>query len=515
MGGAPDALLAAGRWPEAAAAYRQALENEPTSVAARLGLARALAGAGDGLTAGAWLADAIRLAPDDPQPVRLLADLLLQQERCAEALPLYLQLLDRFGLRSVPNLVHAGYCHEQADQVEQAVALYREALQHDPALLEAHVNLAGTLWRLEDFAGALHHGQQAVALAPHHAFAQRILGTAWLQSNRVDEAQRHLREAMRLKPDFPHAALDLAMTLLLAGRLAEGWPLWEQRWRDARLKRPAFFRADAEWPGPSAPLQGKAIAVYGEQGWGDVLQCLRHLPQLQALGAQVRCVLAPELLTLVEASFPGVHCLRPGEVVDVHFHAALMELPGRLGTTLDTIPAQVPYLRAPDAARVRWGERLQAWGGQRRIGLAWSGSHAQVNNRNRAMPLSLLLPVARLPGVQCFSLQADDALAWTDVVPAPGELVDLTAEWADFADSAAMLEQLDLVITVDTAIAHLAGALGKPVWIMLPPNADWRWLLEREDSPWYPTARLFRRAHGEPREAQVARVLQALQAWLS
>jgi hypothetical protein len=147
------------------------------------------------------------------------------------------------------------------------------------------------------------------------------------------------------------------------------------------------------------------------------------------------------------------------------------------------------------------------------VGLAWCGTQAQVNNRNRAMPYSLLRPLARLPGLQCFSLQKGDAGPWTDVAPAARELVDLTHEWSDFGESAAMIEQLDLVITVDTAIAHLAGALGKPVWILLGPNADWRWLLEREDSPWYPTARLFRRGFGEDRAAQVARVLQALDEW--
>ena len=203
----------------------------------------------------------------------------------------------------------------------------------------------------------------------------------------------------------------------------------------------------------------------------------------------------------------------PGRELAVHAHVAVAELAGRFGTTLDTIPADVPYLRPPEAAREKWRARLAAWNGRKKIGLAWSGSPVQVNNRNRAVPLSLLLPLARLPGVQCFSLQKGDAGPHTDV-EAP-ELVDLTGEWADFGDSAAMIGQLDLVITVDTAVAHLAGALGKPVWILLPPNADWRWLLERADSPWYPTARLFRRDFGEDRAAQVRRVTTELQGWLS
>lgn len=508
------ALLAGGRFHEAIAVYAQLLRADAGSLPARIGLARAQAGAGDALAAAAWLSDAMRIAPAAPEPVQLLADLLLQQQLHAQALPLYLRLLHGFGLRNGANWLHAGFCQEQAGDVEGAAASYRAALALAPDLMEAHVDLAGVLWRLEDFDGALAHAQRALSLAPDNPYAQRIVGTALLQLNRCEDAAVHLRRAMELQPQFQLAELDLALTLLLAGALPEGWPWWERRWRDPRLARPAFFRADCEWPGPAVPLAGQALAVYGEQGWGDVLQMLRYLPQLQALGATVCGVFPRELVPLVEASFPGVTCLGPGRELQVQMHAALLDLPGRLGTTVATIPGAVPYLRAPAAARARWRGRLQPWARHAKVGLAWSGSQVQVNNRNRALPLSLLLPLMQRPGVQCFRLQKGDAGPWTDVTPAGGELVDLTGAWSDFGESAAMIEQLDLVITVDTAVAHLAGALGKPVWILLPPNPDWRWLRGREDSPWYPTARLFRRAHGEPRGAQVARMLLAFDAWL-
>jgi hypothetical protein len=407
-------------------------------------------------------------------------------------------------------LLDEGARHEHAGNIEDAAAAYRAALATDAGLLAGHVQLAGLLWRLSDFDGSLAHARQAVALAPAHPYAQRILGTAFLQRNALADAERHLRRALALQPGFPLAQLDLALTLLLAGRLQEGWPLYAQRWSDGRHPRPAFFHAAREWPGPQLPLAGKTLAVYGEQGRGDVLQALRYLPHLQALGARVACVVAPELVPLVEASFPGVACLRAGRSLQVDLHAAAMDLPGRLGTTLANIPHDVPYLRAPEAARRAWRERLGPRDGRLRVGFAWCGSHLQVNNRNRALPLSLLAPLARLPGVQAFSLQKHAAGPWTDVAPAECGLVDCTRDWRDFGDSAALVEQLDLVITVDTAIAHLAGALGKPAWILLPPNPDWRWLLDRSDSPWYPTVRLFRRGIHEERAAQVARVLGAL-----
>jgi hypothetical protein len=174
------------------------------------------------------------------------------------------------------------------------------------------------------------------------------------------------------------------------------------------------------------------------------------------------------------------------------------------------VPAQVPPLRAPRDRGQAWREKLAAWRGQFKVGIAWSGFRGQVNNRNRAIALSEWQPLLAQRGVQCFSLQKSDAGPSTDVAVPAEALVDLTAGWHDFADSAAMIEQLDLVITVDTSIAHLAGAVGKPVWVLLPPNPDFRWLLDREDSPWYPTMRLFRRGFGEARAAQMERVVEAL-----
>lgn len=508
------ALLAGGRFAAAAEWYAQAVRQQPDSVAARVGLGRALAGAGDWLAAAAWLSDALRIAPQDDEPLQLLADLLLAHKQQAQALPLYMRLLEHPGQRTAANLLHAGFCQEHAGVLATAIALYRASLAVNPQLMEAHVDLAGVLWRIEDFEGTLAHARRAVELAPDHAYAQRILGMAMLQVNRLAEAERHLRRALELQPGFALAQLDLAFALLLAGRLEEGWRLYESRWADAsRSARPPFYQPQAEWPGPQVPLAGKAIAVYAEQGWGDVLQFLRYLPRLQQLADRVCCVVHPQLVPLVEASFPGVECLAPGRELTVQMHAALLDLPGRLGTTLESIPAQVPYVRPPQAARERWRQRLAPFTGKPRIGLAWSGSRAQVNNDNRAFPLSTLLPVLAACDAHCFNLQKGDAGSWTDTSPEAAGLIDLTGEWSDFGDSAAMFEGLDLVITVDTSIAHLAGALGKPVWILLGPNADWRWLLEREDSPWYPSARLFRRALGEPRQAQAGRVARAMGEW--
>lgn len=543
------ALMGAGRFHEALQQFAQALHQQPLSVEPRIGLAQACQRIGDGWAATAWLSDACRVAPQRPELWLELARALMIQKREPELAPLLvtavaahpenrallqmqaeLYLRDKLHAKALPlyarlhmlqpkdpvTLLHYGFCLEQVGEVEEAAARYREALAQRPDFLEAHVDLAGVLWRLEDFEGALTHAQSALALAPDHPYAVRVLGTALLNLNRVQEAEQQLRRALELKPGFTLAEIDLAFGLLLTGRLQEGWALYACRWLDtSRMRRPAFFNAQLEWKGrDEQPLEGKRIAVYAEQGLGDVIQFIRYVALLERDGASVVGIVPRELVPLLEHSMPELQCLTPDRRFEVDHHVALLELPMHYGTTLEDVPARMPYLRAPQDKVTLWRERLAPWDGKLKVGLAWAGSSQQVNNLNRSMRLSQLAPLMNMQGVQCFSLQKGDAGPFTDMVPGPAELVDLTAQWDDFTDSAAMLQNLDLVITVDTAVAHLAGAMKRPVWVMLAPNADWRWLLDREDSPWYPGMRLFRRGFGEARDAQVGRVAAALQGRL-
>jgi tetratricopeptide (TPR) repeat protein len=544
------ALLGAGRFHEAVQLFGAALREQPLAAEPRVGLSQACEGIGDSWAAAAWLSDACRVAPLRPELWLELARLLVKLRRDSEVEPLlqaalaihpdhadllqaqaelylrmklYAQALPGYARLYALNpgdratVLHYGYCLEHSGDVERAVLRYREALALDPDFLEAHVDLAGVLWRLGDFDGALLHARKAVEIGPAHPYAVRILGTALLNLNRVEEAKVQLRKALELLPGFALAELDLAFALLLAGEMEEGWRMYARRWRDGeRMKRPAFFRPELEWKGPrEQPLRGRRIAIYAEQGFGDVIQFIRYATLMQEDGATVYAVVQAELAALVECSMPGVPCLTAQRLFEADHHVALMDLPMHYGTTLESVPAAVPYLKAPEDKALQWRDRLQPWSRKLRVGLAWTGSPKQVNNVNRAMPLRELMAIADVPGVQCFSLQKADAGELEDLQPPAGKLVDLTGDWGDFTDSVAMLQNLDLVITVDTAIAHLAGALALPVWVVLGPNADWRWLLERDDSPWYPTMRLFRREHAEPRAAPVARVIQALKERLA
>ena len=544
------ALVKGGRFHEAVQVFAAVLRANPAAPEPRIGLAQSFIGIGDGWAAAAWLSDACRVAPHVAEIWMDLARLLVSQQREAELEPLLataaaanprhvglLQMQGDLYLRRkayVPalqvferlydlipeeaaTLLNYGYCLEQDGQIEKSVLLYRRALARYPDFMEAHVDLSGVLWRVEDFDGALAHARKAMELAPENAYAVRILGTAFLNLNQLEEAERWLRRALEVSPDFSLAEIDLAFTLLLACKFDEGWQLYARRWRDVeRMKRPGFYKPDLEWKGRAAqPLQGKRIAVYAEQGLGDVIQFIRYVRELQADGAIVYGAVQQELVSIVEHSFPGVLCLTADRVLQADHHVALLDLPMHYGTRLENIPASVPYLRAPADKVQAWAQRMPAAEGRLRVGLAWSGSLHQVNNNNRAVHLSQLSPLLEMPGLQCFSLQKGECGSFTDVEPSPQQLADLTGEWHDFTDSAAMIENLDLVITVDTSIAHLAGAMGKEVWVLLAPNADWRWLLDREDSPWYPTMRLFRRGFNEARAKQVARVVDALRARLA
>lgn len=512
-----DALLIGGRFHEALGIFAQALRQDPSLLEARYGLARACAGAGDALTAIAWISDAMRLAPADMEPLLLQAELLLGTKQYAQALPVYRRLYHEFGLRDRATVLHYGFCLEQTGELQESVERYREAIELDPDFLEAHVDLAGVLWRLGDFEGSLSHAWKAVAIDPDHPYAVRILGTALLNLNRTEEAEVQLRRALTLNPGFALAELDLAFTLLQEGKLQEGWRWYAKRWKDTdRIQRPPFWQSALEWQGPAMqPAHGKRIAIYAEQGLGDVIQFIRYVPMLQRDGATVYGVVQPELVPLVEHSFPGVLCLTPERNLQADYHVALLDLPMHYDTQkLEQIPADVPYLKVPDEHVARWAGKLAPWKEKFRVGVAWCGYARQMNNRNRSVHLSELQPLMAMPGVQCFSLQKRDGGEFTDIAPDPERLVDFTGEWSDFNESAAMLRNLDLVITVDTALAHLAGALARPAWVMLAPNADWRWLMDREDSPWYPTLRLFRRGFDETRAMQVGRVLRALQGLL-
>jgi tetratricopeptide (TPR) repeat protein len=381
-------------------------------------------------------------------------------------------------------------------------------LRDDLALL--HEALGVTRQMQGDLAGAIASYLRAVALDPDALKSRYNLATACRESGRYREALAEYREVIRLAPGHADARWNLALLLLLNGELAEGWQELSWRFCKSAPAPVARWQDRPHWDG-SEPA-GRTILLYGEQGLGDTLQFIRYAPLLAARGASVLVeVQSAALASLVDRVEGVTRVLIAGEAPPpFDLQASLFELPALFGTQLDSIPAQIPYLQA-DPARLARARDLLPQDGFFKVGVVWGGSRGHQNDANRSIPAEMLAPLADIPGVRFYALQLGEAASEAARVPAL-ELTDLSQGIGDFSDTAALAAQLDLILTVDTSVAHLCGGLGLPVWVMLPFVPDWRWLLEREDSPWYPTLRLFRQQAPGAWEGVVLRVRDELAA---
>lgn len=489
-------------------------------------LAQAAHAQGRELEADRLARHAISLRPQAAEHHFTLGVSLLARQDLSEAAEAF-----EAAVRQNPGLVEAhlnlGNVRKLLKQPELAIEHYRIALAHRPTMAEAHLNLGAALRSLEDYAGAEAAVRQALALDATLPGAHLNLGNALAEQGRFDEAVEAYREHLARSPGDPGnwvalganlaavgrqqdaiAAYDQAVALapqdgaqrferavakLLFGDFAGGWEDYEHRWAKETLKKERPDLPGREWRGED--IAGKTLFVFGEQGYGDNIQFVRYLPQLSAMGAKV--VFCSELT--LEALFA---CLTPevtwyggkGPLPPYDYFVPLLSLPYHLGTRLETIPASVPYLSVPAALKQSWAERIAAAspGRELNVGLVWTGRPAHGNDRERSMEPATLAPLLKVPGCRFFSLQKPPRPGHLEELARLGEVCDLSPWLEDFADTAAALEALDLLIAVDTSVVHLAGALNRPAWVMVSRQPDWRWLRGREDSPWYPSLRLFR-----------------------
>lgn len=392
---------------------------------------------------------------------------------------------------------------------EEAARAHRKAIEVDPDFAPAHCSLGNALHKLKRFDEAVLTYRRAIELAPQFADAWANLGTTLQLAGSFDESVAALRRAISLAPGHANARSGLGIVLLMRGDLAEGWDEYEWRLHSSDRKGPRF--PERPWQGES--LAGRHIYVEAEQGFGDTLQFARYIPHLLARGARVSFRVHQQLAPLMRESLVGADILGDrGDPGPYDCDALLLSLPRLFRTRLETIPAQVPYLRPPAEAATRWRKRLSGLSGMK-IGLVWAGNPEHANDMRRSLDLTMLAPILKTPGTSFVSLQvgprADDLKKRNadDVA-----IEDLSGELTDFTETAAAVSALDLVITVDTAPAHLVGALDKPAWLLLPWVTDWRWMLGREDSPWYPTMRLYRQRRGESWDPALLRLAADLAA---
>jgi Flp pilus assembly protein TadD len=406
-----------------------------------------------------------------------------------------------------------GVALREQGRLDEAIAELRQAVAQEPGSADAHCNLGGALRDQGRLNEAITSFQHAVALRPDHHEGHLNLGNALSDQGLPAEAAESFARALALKQDDPDTRFGAALVRLVQGDLERGFAEYEWRWRC-----PAFAGAqralpvEPMWDG--GPLDGRTILLHAEQGLGDTLQFARYAPLVAARGGRVVLEVQPELLQLL-SGLPGVERLvaRGERLPSFEVHAPLLSLPHLLGTTLVTIPTEVPYVKADPTSTAAWAEYLSAGeaGAGLRVGLVWAGNQDHKRDSSRSVPLAVLAPLGSVPGVRLLALQKGPAAAQAETWPDGLQLVNLGPLLADFGDTASVIENLDLVISVDTSVAHLAGALGRPVWVLLPYASDWRWLCERKDSPWYPTARLFRQAAPGDWAGVVARAAAALQ----
>jgi len=394
-------------------------------------------------------------------------------------------------------------------QLDQALISYRQAVLLQPESAEVHYNLGVALQRNGQLDEAIAAYRQAVGLKPDLAAAHRNLAVALKGNGQLDEAIASYREALRLKPDDARTHNNLALALLTRGDFQEGWEEHEWRWKCRDFPSPPRNFVQPQWDG--CALEGRTLLLHAEQGLGDAIQFIRYLPLVEQRGGRIIIECQVELQRLLRSMAGNWQIVVPSQPSPVFdLHCPLLSLPRVFGTNLANIPHPVAYLHADAEDARSWQNRLASDSPLMKVGLAWAGSPAHRNDCNRSMRLAKLAPLGQLPGARLFSLQKGKEAAEAKTLPPGMELVDWTQELKDFADTAALIANLDLVIAVDTAVVHLAGAMGKSVWTLLPFASDWRWLMEREDSPWYPSMRLFRQPSIGDWDSVIARVVEAL-----
>lgn len=371
---------------------------------------------------------------------------------------------------------------------EEAEPCLRRALELEPGYAQAHNNLGNALQAQGRFDEALASYLRALHFKPDYSEVYDHVGLVLQSQGRLAEAVDWFTQALERAPELGAVHMNYALACLQRGDFARGWTEYE--WRFRCREHPVLGQGRPPWDG--SPLHGRPILLWAEQGLGDSIQFIRYAPAVAQRGGRV-IVACPRPLVRILATCPGVAQVIPEGTPPVDFacHAALMSLPRSFGTTLETIPADIPYLAADPALATQWRDELGRFDGFK-IGIAWQGNPDHKKDRHRSFRLARFELLAGIPGLKLFSLQKGLGTEQLEELSGRFPVTDLGGRLDDFMDTAAVVQHLDLVITPDTSLAHLAGALGVPVWVAIPLASDWRWLLDREDTPWYATMRLFR-----------------------
>jgi tetratricopeptide (TPR) repeat protein len=499
-------LFEMGQYEEALATYDRSLAIRPDQAVALYNRGGVLHSLDRFDEAAASYDRAIALSPG-------LAEAHANRGNTLNALNRYDDALASFdrALALRPDLVEAltnrGNALNGLKRYDDALASYDRAIVCQPTHAAAHYNRGTTLHEMKRYDEAIASYDRAIALQPVYPEAFSNRGATLWELKRHNEALASYDRAIALQPEFPEAHWNAASLRLLTGDFDRGWAEYEWRWKYKTMALGRRNFAQPLWRGE--PIEGKTILLHSEQGLGDAIQFCRYVALVAARGARVVLEVDKRLLDLMTSLAGAAQIIPAGNALpDFDLHCPLLSLPRAFHTLLETIPSDTPYLRALPQQLTKWSTRLGPKQGLR-VGLIWSGNLAHHRDQVRSIELGALTPLLDT-GATFFSLQKDIRPADAAVLAGRKDIVQLAGELADFSDTAAVMAQLDLIISVDTSTVHLAGALGRPVWILLPYLPDWRWLLDRDTSPWYPTARLFRQNETRRWDSVVLRVQAAL-----
>ena len=499
-----------GRHETAVHDYREALRRQPTYAEAHNNLARSLEALGRLDEAVVCYQECLRLRPDLTQAHINLGMLLLGLKQSSAALT-EASLAVELAPESPDALFLQGSVFSALGRHEDAVSALARAETLSPHSWDVAEKLGCTLWALGRWTEARAAFERALKIRPESSLSLGNLGLVLADLGLLDESLARFERSLLIDPTNHEFHRSRALVWLLRGEFTRGWPEYEWRFGCAGLPVRPFPRP--LWDG--SPLRGRSIMIHCEQGLGDTFQFLRYIPLVKERGGRVILICQPALKALLLSLPIADVLLAQGDPIPpFDVHAPLLSLPRIFGTTLETIPARIPYLEPDQASIDRWRTRVASVQGFK-IGVAWQGSPKYRKDRERSFPLRRLAPLAALPNVRLISLQKGFGREQVAPEHARVPVIDFTDELDEttgpFLDTAAIIKSLDLVITPDTVHAHLAGALGAPVWVALADVPHWPWLLGRNDSPWYPSARLFR----QPRRGNWESVFTAITTALS
>ena len=532
-----NAVLKSNRIDDAIKLFEQAITIDTENKEARIGLANALHEKNDPDASIAYFKDAVRRAPNAPGPLSHLGSALIDAKRYQEAVSALLKALE-LQINFAPAHTNLGTAFQEMGMLNEAIECHKTSLLLDPKDIFAHNKMADTYNKLKDYDkvheiyqqvielapldansyaklassyfekqdrydDAIQLFHKALEIAPRHALTHNNIGAVMHDHGETTEAMTYFKQALELKPDYTTALHNLALGQLLAGDFVEGWKNHESR-LEVKERREVYrvlhklFAIIPKWDGKSS-LKGKYIMLMHEQGFGDSIQFVRYVRILLEQGARVALHVKDPLARLFRSVSDQITLVRESDPIPKCDYAyVLMSLPLALGTNrIEDIPAYPSYLSANAAESARWAEKIDKLTPDKkalRVGVVWAGNPEHGNDRRRSIPLATFAELFKVPGVQFFSLQKGKPNKELSTLPAAAAVINLGEEFTDFGVTAAAMDNLDLIISVDTSVVHLAGALGKPTWTLLSTPPDWRWLKDRSDSPWYPSMRLIRQS---------------------